>query len=40
MVRRVSASAMMARLQPVENPLTLLHRHLAIANTVSHQYKS
>lgn len=40
MVRRVSAQTMMSRLQPVENPLTLLRRHLAIANTVSHQYKS
>lgn len=38
MVRRVSARTMMSRLQPVENPLTLLRRHLAIANTVSHQY--
>ncbi len=39
MVRRVSASQMMAQLQPVENPLTLLRRHLSIANTVSSRYE-
>jgi hypothetical protein len=39
LVRKVSSQAMMARLQPVENPLTLLHRHLSIAKTVSSQYK-
>jgi hypothetical protein len=39
LVRRVSAKNMLAKLQPVENPLTLLRRHLAIANTVSSQHK-
>jgi hypothetical protein len=39
LVRRISAGQMMAQLQPVENPLTLLRRHLAIANSVSNQYK-
>ncbi len=39
LVRKVSSQAMMAKLQPVENPLTLLHRHLSIAKTVSSQYK-
>ena len=39
LVKRVSAGAMLAKLQPVENPLELWRRHVSLANTVSSHYK-